>query len=299
MRGRNAAVAALAVAGIAGIAALRRSALARDRRPATRSRNEKAACQLDGAAAILAGSVLFDSAVEHYRGSFEHRGMYLPLVVASASIAATVTGGRQASRRRTATFVAATLTGVAGLGFHIYDISKRPGGWSWQNLFYAAPVGAPGALSLAGLLGLAGQRLCLAQGPSDAQAGRALAALSAAGILGDVAEVWLLHFRGAFHNPAMFLPVTIPPVASLCLTGIAVGARRPSLQTTRGWLWATAATGVAGVGFHAWGVHRMMGGWRNWSQNLLEGPPLPAPPSYTGLAIAGLASLRLLEDHHG
>jgi hypothetical protein len=51
-----------------------------------------------------------------------------------------------------------------------------------------------------------------------------------------------------------------------------------------------------GVGFHAYGVQRMMGGWRNWSQNLLSGPPLPAPPSYTGLAIGGLTALALHEE---
>jgi hypothetical protein len=37
-----------------------------------------------------------------------------------------------------------------------------------------------------------------------------------------------------------------------------------------------------------------MGGWRNWRQNVLVGPPLPAPPAFTALAIAGLASLDLL-----
>jgi hypothetical protein len=37
-----------------------------------------------------------------------------------------------------------------------------------------------------------------------------------------------------------------------------------------------------------------MGGWRNWSQNIQAGPPLPAPPSFTGLALVGLAALNLL-----
>jgi hypothetical protein len=37
-----------------------------------------------------------------------------------------------------------------------------------------------------------------------------------------------------------------------------------------------------------------MGGWRNWRQNLVDGPPIPAPPSFTGLALAGLAVLDLL-----
>ena len=40
-----------------------------------------------------------------------------------------------------------------------------------------------------------------------------------------------------------------------------------------------------------------MGGWRNWSQNVLNGPPLPAPPSFTGLSLAGLAALNLMESH--
>jgi len=28
---------------------------------------------------------------------------------------------------------------------------------------------------------------------------------------------------------------------------------------------------------------------------VLNGPPLPAPPSFTGLALAGLAALKLME----
>ena len=55
--------------------------------------------------------------------------------------------------------------------------------------------------------------------------------------------------------------------------------------------------GYAGAAFHLRGVARQMGGWRNWTQNVLNGPPVPAPPSFTGLALAGLAALGLLEDH--
>ncbi|CAG9239616.1 hypothetical protein BGLA2_960011 [Burkholderia gladioli] len=52
------------------------------------------------------------------------------------------------------------------------------------------------------------------------------------------------------------------------------------------------------MAFHARGVARQMGGWRNWSQNLLSGPPLPAPPAFTALAVAGLAALELTR-HEG
>jgi hypothetical protein len=107
----------------------------------------------------------------------------------------------------------------------------------------------------------------------------------------------LLHFRGAYHNPAMFLPVGVPPIASALLAHAAIAAKGVNRYFTRWWLRLTALLGFAGVAFHAYGVSRNMGGWRNWSQNVLNGPPLPAPPSFTGLALAGLAALGLMDDH--
>ncbi len=89
----------------------------------------------------------------------------------------------------------------------------------------------------------------------------------------------------------------MPPGAAPLLGG---GVRRPAEQPrrfTRWWLRCTALVGVLGVGFHAIGVARNMGGWRNWTQNIQAGPPLPAPPAFTGLAFAGLAALGLLQDN--
>ena len=122
-------------------------------------------------------------------------------------------------------------------------------------------------------------------------------ALTAVGILGTVAEAGLLHFRGAFHNPAMLLPVTVPPVGATLLVAAALGPAEQPRRLTRWWLRVTALLGVAGVGFHAIGVARNMGGWRNWTQNFQAGPPLPAPPAFTGLALAGLTALSLLQDN--
>ena len=124
-----------------------------------------------------------------------------------------------------------------------------------------------------------------------------MAALTGAGLLGTTAEAGLLHFRGAYHDPFMFLPVTVPPVAAVLAGEAALGPKRRDRWFSRAWLRLTALLGFAGVGFHAWGVSRNMGGWRNWRQNVLNGPPLPAPPSFTGLALAGLAALGLMEDH--
>lgn len=273
--------------------------------PAPRASAVRAARRLNRASGVLAFSVLADSAVEHYRGRFANPAMYTPLGVSTLSILASLHGvadrRRGAHRARDTVYALAAAAGLAGTGFHLYNIGKRPGGYTWVNFFYAAPVGAPAALALSGLLGFAAERV--RDNPPGVRpaifglpAGRALAALTSAGIMATVSEVGLLHFRGAFQNPAMFVPVTLPPMAAGLLAGSAAAPARRLRRLTRLWLRLTALMGFAGVGFHAYGVARMMGGWRNWSQNLVDGPPLPAPPSFTGLALAGLAALRLLED---
>ncbi|XAO72148.1 MAG: hypothetical protein AAYR33_04430 [Acetobacteraceae bacterium] len=35
--------------------------------------------------------------------------------------------------------------------------------------------------------------------------------MTSSDLIGTTAEAWLLHFRGSYHNPAMYLPVTMPP----------------------------------------------------------------------------------------
>ncbi len=81
------------------------------------------------------------------------------------------------------------------------------------------------------------------------------------------------------------------------LVNAAAGKSRVRRHFIRFWLRATTLMGLAGVAFHAYRVSRSLGGWRNWRQNAFNGPPLPAPPSFTGLAMAGLAALGLLQDH--
>ncbi|WP_428390716.1 hypothetical protein [Lichenicoccus sp.] len=260
--------------------------------------------RLNRAAGTLAGSVLFDSAVEHYRGQFHNPAMFTPLVTSSFSLAVSAHGLADtrvgAHAARDVIYAGTALTGLVGTGFHLFNIAKRPGGFSWQNLFYSAPPGAPAALMLSGLLGFLSERVRNTP-PGTAPvvlglpAGRVLGVVTGAGIFGTVGEAGLLHFRGQFHDPFMLLPVTMPPVAALLTAVASVSSPRPR-PLTRWWLRATAILGLAGTGFHALGVGRDMGGWRNWRQNVLNGPPLPAPPAFTGLALVGLAALRLLED---
>ncbi|MGF6968596.1 hypothetical protein OKW43_005624 [Paraburkholderia sp. WC7.3g] len=262
----------------------------------------EAARTINHSSALLALAVLADSAMEHYRGSFDNPAMFAPLVSASLSLAAGLHGGADrrghTHRARHAIYLSAAATGIAGTGFHLYNVMKRPGGWSWNNLFHAAPIGAPLALLLSGALGAVAERLRGEPAGTPRllgmPAGQALGLLVAAGLVGTVGEAALLHFRGAFQHRAMYAPVSIPPVSAALLAHAALSAPRERWHT-RLWLRITTALGFVGAAFHARGVARRQGGWRNWSQNLFDGPPLPAPPSFSALALAGLAALRLRE----
>ncbi|NKQ10097.1 sodium/proton-translocating pyrophosphatase [Pseudomonas sp. SST3] len=266
-----------------------------------------AARTLNRGAGLLALAVGMDSAAEHYRGDFQNRAMYTPLAVSALSLLASSQGQQDpdpaSSRLRNGVYLGTVLTGLAGTGFHLYNVTKRPGGFCWSNLFYAAPLGAPSALVLSGVLGYYAERLRAETDDAIPQvfglpAGKAVALMAAAGLLGTTAEAGLLHFRGSFQNPAMYLPVTAPPIAAGLLVATALaGPQHPRLRWwSRLTLRFTTFMGLAGAGFHTLGIARNFGGWRNWRQNLQAGPPLPAPPSFTGLALAGLAAHTLLDE---
>jgi hypothetical protein len=300
-----------ALALVAGVAVVHRrpgSRAARPRKLRTSSSDAaivEAAHRLNRASGLIASSTFLDSAIEHYRGAFHNKAMVTPLVASALAVAVSVhgTGDKRklAHRVRNPIYLGTALTGLVGTGFHVCNIAKRPGGFSWQNLFYGSPLGAPAAVALSGLLGYYSERLRDSESRSPRvfgfRAGRALAALCGVGMLATAGEAGLLHFRGAYHDPFMFVPVTVPPIAAALLGDTAVSHPEKPRRFTGWWLRLTALVGFAGAAFHAWGVHRNMGGWHNWRQTVLNGPPIPAPPSFTGLALAGLAALDLLKKH--
>jgi len=261
-------------------------------------RNHRAAQALGAGAAILCVSVALDSAIEHYRGEFKDKAMFVGPTMALLGLgAATYVAFRPQRANDTLPKIAlftVGATGLVGLGFHSYNILKRPGELDALNLFYGAPMGAPAALTLAGLYGVIAGEMLSGRSYVKSRLPRHTAGLIAFSLMGTIAEAGLLHFRGSFQDPAMYLPVTIPPLAAMSIGAAALSPRATAVAEPL--LKATAVLGIAGPIFHAYGIHRNMGGWKNWSQMILQGPPLPAPPAFLGIAAAGLGIIPLLKE---
>jgi hypothetical protein len=261
-------------------------------------RNVRAAQALGTGAAVLCLSVALDSGIEHYRGQFKDRAMFAGPAMALLGLGAAGWVALRPEQARSKlpriAFSAVGLTGLVGLGFHTYNILKRPGEIDALNLFYGAPMGAPAALTLVGLYGVIAGEMLSGRAYVKTRLPKHTAGLIAFSLAGTIAEAGLLHFRGAFQDPAMYAPVTIPPLAAIAIGAAALSPRGTIIASPL--LKATAVLGIAGPLFHAYGIHRNMGGWRNWSQMILQGPPLPAPPAFLGIAVAGLGILPALAE---
>ncbi len=232
--------------------------------------------------------------------------MVAPLLSASLALATALTGAirpRGAGKPLGAAYKAAEATGLLGLGFHVYNILKRPGGLSWHNLFYAAPIGAPAALTLAGFFGDCALRIEDSKSEPVTLLGQ-----PAGRLIATVATVGLAR-NSRRSRPAAF-PRRLPQPRDVSARQLAAGVSRASRPRPRRRRSASpmprSAAGSGpprrsasrGSGFTPSASRGTWAAWRNASQNLLNGPPLPAPPSFVGLALVGLAALALMEADH-
>lgn len=98
-----------------------------------------------------------ESGYSHWIGGYSNKVMFAPVLL-SPMLAlvhtGSATGVPQARALEAPLSALAVMAGLVGFAFHIRNIRKRSGGFSWQNFFYGPPAVAPLQLSGQGILGL-------------------------------------------------------------------------------------------------------------------------------------------------
>lgn len=248
---------------------------------------------------LLAPTTAWESFLGHYRSGFALKAQYAPLATAALLTAAGVAALISPSRWGITLQIVGglgILSGIIGAGYHhYYGIVDKPGGYRWllHHLMYHAPPFAPlSHAALGAMLMLAGR---LGQG-SAAVFGIPVRLwiiyLCAITMTGAIAQSLILHYRGAFNNRLMYLPVTFPLLASVALIWYGLFPAPFTETFTVACLWVTFLIGFVGVGMHIRGVDRQMGGFYIGWANLWQGPPITAPLFFSGFSAAALAVIR-------
>lgn len=116
-----------------------------------------------------------------------------------------------------------------------------------------------------------------------------LIALAALGVPVLMFEMGYGHYRGNYYRWPMYIPVVLPPIfAATAFLLLGTGAAWAY------WTFAAASIaltlmGALGAFFHLQGVSRRTGGFN--LDNLMVGPPLLAPLSFSILGVLGLLGL--------
>jgi hypothetical protein len=253
--------------------------------------------------AALTLLLLADTLAGHYRSGFIFRSQYAPFVSGGLLIVSAVTAsvaphaGWTNVTLRAAGWLA-VVTGLVGFGFHhYYGIVKKPGGYRWllYYLMYGAPQLAPLALAGVGVLALiAAQGLADQLSFAGVSVRTALFGFVAVALVGAVLQTGILHYRGAFNNPAMYAPLTAPLLAAFASAWMTFAPNRVASLALAVLLWVTFLIGFIGLGMHLRGLGRLMGGLYVLTFNWLEGPPSFAPALFSGFAAVGFIAIHLL-----
>lgn len=124
---------------------------------------------------------------------------------------------------------------------------------------------------------------------------RSLSGLTAVAAAVTTAEIYLEHYRASFGNKMMWSPIIFtPPVMVAGIGGVF------SRKWAKTYLPITSlmytANGLAGEYYHARGVARRPGGFKQASYNLAMGPPIMAPGLMTIVGAMGLLAAVLRRE---
>jgi hypothetical protein len=253
--------------------------------------------------ALFTLALLTDAFLGHYRSGFEVRMQYSPFVLGAGLVAAFATslvapGFSWTRPLLRVTGWAAIGLAVTGVAFHYYyGIVEKPGGHRWllHHLMYHAPLLAPLGLAVAGAMALV---IDASLGGTTvlgiASPARWTLGIVVAGLIGMMAQVAILHYRGAYKNPAMYAPLVISVGAAGMALWRGAASSPISIRAYESALWVVFLLGFSGWGWHLRGIDRMMGGLYVGLPNVMEGPPTMAPLLFALLAAQGLIGETLL-----
>jgi len=249
---------------------------------------------------ILAPMTAWEAFLGHYRSGFTLKAQYAPLVTSALLTVAAAASLFAPARSGTLIQVAGwigVVTGLIGMGYHhYYGVVEKPGGYHWllhQLMYHAPPLAPLSQAALGALIIFAGRLVNGASSAFGLPVRVWIIEVCAVTILGAVAQAAILHYRGAYNNILMYIPVTIPLAAAVALAwqGIAPSIVGSNIAVFT--LWLTFLSGFVGVGMHIRGIDRQMAGFYVGRANLMQGPPLSAPMVFSGFAGAALAVLQL------
>jgi hypothetical protein len=238
----------------------------------------------------------YEISVLHFRGSFQSKFMWVPVLSLPAAMAGGVASGLKKDERRSRDIFRPlawwlTTMGTLGTFFHLRGIARQMGGfYNWKyNVVTGPPFSAPMQVALLGLLGtVASGRISINLLKSNHRDERNILHqarwINSLSYLLVAIEAGYYHWTGNFFNRLMYTPLVLSPImsmihlASLWRSRLAQALELPlSILTT--------SVGLIGFSFH---IGNLLGRPRGLTwQNLFYGPPLMAPLQMTAYGALG------------
>jgi hypothetical protein len=249
---------------------------------------------------------------EHYRGSYNQRIMYTPVILSGLLTISGLAAFRSRRVARTVLPVVSSITlidSLIGTFFHVRGIHRKPGGWRLPivNIVMGPPLFAPLLFGTSGYLGLMASFLRRDDGnqaPSlpmpahprhalgkilggsdkigwqqDLREGRFqkhMAVVTAMSAFFSAFEAAYSHYKSNFRFKAQWTPVIIAP--SVMIASIAaVKSEKVARTVLPASSLLAMLDGAVGFVYHSRGVIRRPGGWRMAFYNVIYGPPVFAP----------------------
>jgi hypothetical protein len=239
----------------------------------------------------------YEIAVLHYRGAFQNRFMWVPVLSLPAIMASSVASGLEREERRSRDIFRPfawwmAILGTAGTFFHLSGIARQMGGfYNWKyNVVTGPPVLAPAQVALFGLLGIAASRP-VSNHPFGSKHGEEVTLVQSARWINSVSylligiEAGYNHWTGNFFNRLMYTPLLVNPLVALVHIA-ALGRSRPAQTLELPLSALSTLVGLVGFSFH---IGNLLGrpGRLSW-QNLFYGPPIMVPLQISAQGLMGM-----------